>query len=147
MCIDGFQKSEIAERLGITDRTLRNWRQLPAWDETLEVALKEETSDGNTLVKSYYPMAVGILRKLALTGADNIKLGAARTLIEAHVALVTREEQQQVISTLEEQLEDLRVMAQAKTLAAAPDQAIDVEIEPHAHASAHAAPVVVTEDQ
>ena len=71
-----------------------------------EVTLKEETSDGNALVKSYYPMAVGILRKLALTGSETTRLGAARTLIETHVALVTREEQQAVITTLEEQLRE-----------------------------------------
>ncbi|MAF40846.1 MAG: hypothetical protein CL859_03155 [Cyanobium sp. ARS6] len=147
MTIDGFQKNEIAERLGITDRTLRNWRRLPSWDETLEVTLKQETADGNALVKGYYPMAVGILRKLALTGGDNIKLGACRTLIEAHVSLCQREEQQQVIATLEQQMEELRVLAQVKTLAASPEPAIDVEIGAHAHADAHPAPVVVTEGQ
>ena len=139
LVLDGLPKNEICDRLGITPKTLWTWRRLPAWSETLDVALKEETNDGNTLVKSYYPMAVGILRKLALTGNDNVKLGAARTLLEAHISLCQREEQQAVIATLEEQLEELRVMAQAKTLAAAPEPAIEVEISPVANGSANTA--------
>ena len=67
-------------------------------------------------------------------------LGACRVALEAHANLVAREEQQQAISTLEEQLEDLRVMAQAKTLAAAPEPAIEVEISPVANGSANTGP-------
>ena len=137
MTLDGYTKGMICESLGISPPTLWRWRTLPAWNETLDVALKEDSKDGQGQIKTLLPLAMQTLKKLIVNGPDNIKLGAARTVLEAHANLVAREEQQQAISTLEEQLEDLRVMAQAKTLAAAPEPAIEVEINPVANESAN----------
>ena len=44
---------------------------------------------------------------MVLAGPDNIRLGAARTILEAHATLVAREEQAQVIGDLERRLEEL----------------------------------------
>ena len=141
LTLDGMPKGQICEHMGITPKTLWNWRRLPGWNETLDVALKDETTDGNAMVKSYYPMAIGILRKLAITGNDSIRLGACRTLVDAHTALVTREEQQVVLTQLEEQIEDLRALAEGRAL---PEPAIDVETAPIANDSANEAePVAV----
>ena len=130
LTIDGLPKNEICDRLGITPKTLWTWRRLPAWNDTLDIALKDESTDGNTMVRTYYPMAVGILRKLALTGNDNIKLGACRTLVEAHTVLVAREEQAQVITDLEVRLEELAAAGVQSLAPAAPADVIDAEVEP-----------------
>ena len=130
LTLDGLPKNEICDRLGITQKTLWNWRRLPSWSETLDVALKDESSDGNTLVRTYYPMAVGILRKLALTGNDSIKLGACRTLVDAHTVLVAREEQSEVIRDLEVRLEEIAAAGVQSLAPAIAAEVIDAELEP-----------------
>ncbi len=116
LTLEGLRKGEVCERMGISHRTLWTWRRLPAWNEVLEVTLKEETNDGDALVRTFYPMAVGILRKLALTSNDAIKLGACRTLVDAHVRMVERQEQQQVLADLEARMEELQGMARNQGL-------------------------------
>ena len=147
MCLDGYSKAAICEHLGITNKTLWNWRQLPAWDEQVSLVVRHDSSDGQGQIKSLLPLATQTLKTLIVNGSETVKLGACRTILEAHANLVQREEQQAVIGQLEEQLGELRELAQAKTLAASPEPAIDVEIGAHAHADAHPAPVVVTEGQ
>ena len=147
MTLDGYSKGMICEKLGISQPTLWRWRTLPAWNETLDIALKEDSKDGQGQIKTLLPLATQTLKKLIVNGPDNIKLGAARTILEAHANLVAREEQQAVISQLEEQLGELREMAQARTLAAAPEPAIEVEISPVANGSANAQPVVITGEE
>jgi len=136
LTLEGLRKGEVCERMGISQRTLWTWRRLPAWNEMLEVTLKEETNDGDALVKTFYPMAVGILRKLALTSNDAIKLGACRTLVEAHVRMVERQEQGQVLLELEARLDELRDAAQGQGLLPHAYEATDAVIveSPEAHA-------------
>jgi DNA-binding transcriptional MerR regulator len=131
LTLEGLRKGEVCERMGISQRTLWTWRRLPAWNEALEITLKEETSDGDALVRTFYPMAVGILRKLALTSSDAIKLGACRTLVEAHVQMVQRQEQQQVLADLESRLEELQDAARNQGLLphAHGAEVLDVELE------------------
>ena len=142
MTLDGCRKGEICEHLGITPRTFWNWKQLPGWQATVEVLLKVEGSDGDGMVKTFYPQAVSILRQLALTGSDGIKLGAARSLLEVHANLVQREEQLQMITHLEEQLHDVQAMAVSHQEALAIGPAIDAEVS-MPHDSPHGEPLSV----
>ena len=128
MTLDGCRKVEICEHLGITYKTYWNWKQLPGWEAQLAVVLKVEGSDGDGLVKSFYPQAVAILRQLALTGSDNIKLGASRSLLEVHANLVARQEQAEMITHLEQQLHDVQAMALSHQEALAIEPAIDAEV-------------------
>ena len=130
MTLDGCRKGEICEHLGITPRTFWNWKQLPGWQATVEVLLKVEGSDGDGMVKTFYPQAVSILRQLALTGSDNIKLGAARTVLEAHATLVQAEQQAQVISDLERRMEELAAAGLQSLAPGASTEVIDAELEP-----------------
>ena len=116
LTVEGLRKGEVCERMGISQRTLWTWRRLPAWNEALEITLMEETNDCDALVRTFYPMAVGILRRLTLTGTDQIKLGACRTLVEAHVRMVERQEQGQVLLELEARLDELRDATQGQGL-------------------------------
>ena len=141
LTLEGLRKGEVCERMGISQRTLWTWRRLPAWNEALEITLKEETNDGDALVRTFYPMAVGILRKLALTGTDQIKLGACRTLVEAHVRMVERQEQGQVLLELEARLDELRDAAQSQGLLPHAYEATDAVIVDSALDSALTAPV------
>ena len=93
MTIDGYRKGEICERLGITQKTLFNWRRLPAWNEQVRAVLQIESEDGQGQIKSLLPLAVQTLKQLIVNGSENIKLGASRTILEAHANLVQREEQ------------------------------------------------------
>ena len=137
MSLDGYSKAAICEHLGITNKTLWNWRQLPAWNEQVSLVIRHDSADGQSQIKSLLPLATQTLKTLIVNGGETVKLGACRTVLEAHANLIQREEQQAVISQLEEQLGELREMAQAKTLAAAPEPAIEVEISPVANGSAN----------
>lgn len=141
MTLDGHRRDYICEKLGITHKTLWNWRRLPAWDEQVTVALKESSGDGQAQVKTLLPIATQVLRRLLLTATDQVRPGAARTVLEAHATLVAREEQQQLMSQLEQQLEELRTVVAnsgvASHLSAGPYDAIDAEIVAHSHDLSH----------
>ena len=127
LTLDGYTKKMICESLGISQPTLWRWRTLPAWNETLDVALKEDSKDGQGQIKTLLPLATQTLKKLIINGPDNIKLGAARTILEAHANLVAREEQAEVIRDLEVRLEQIA----AGSLQALPAaEVIDAELEP-----------------
>ena len=64
MLLDGCTKGTICEQLGITQKTLWNWRKLPAWNETVDVVLKEASGDGQGQIKSMLPMATRRLQAL-----------------------------------------------------------------------------------
>ena len=131
MTIDGYRKSEICERLGITQKTLFNWRRLPAWNEEVRAVLQVESEDGQGQIKSLLPLAVQTLKQLIVNGAPNIKLGASRTVLEAHATLVQAEQQAQVIGDLERRLEELAAAGvQSLAPASAPADVIDAELEP-----------------
>ncbi len=123
----------ICESLGISQPTLWRWRTLPAWNETLDVALKEDSKDGQGQIKTLLPLATQTLKKLIINGPDNIKLGAARTILEAHANLVAREEQAEVIRDLEVRLEQIAaggLQALPAGNTAAEGEVIDAELEP-----------------
>ena len=127
MTLDGYRKGEICERLGITHKTLFNWRRLPSWNEQLQVVLRSDSEDGQGQIKSLLPLATQTLKTLIVGGTDQIKLGAARTMLEAHATLVAREEQAEVIRDLEVRLEQIAAGG-LQALPAA--EVIDAEVEP-----------------
>ena len=118
MILDGARKLEVCERLNITEKTLWNWRQLPAWEATLDVVLKVDNQDGDALVESFYPQAINILRKLALTGNDTVKLAAVRTIIEARQNIIIRRDDREMMQAMEAQLSELQVQVSNQQAAA-----------------------------
>jgi hypothetical protein len=141
MTLDGHHRDYICEKLGITHKTLWNWRQLPAWDEQVTVALQESSGYGQAQAKTPLPVATQVLRRFLLTATDQVRLGAARTVLEAHANLVAREEQQQLMRQLEQQLEKLRTVVAnsgvAGQLTASAYDAVDAEIMAHSHDLSH----------
>ena len=136
MVLDGFTGVEIQQKLGITQKTLWNWRQLPAWDEQLSLVLRGDSSDGQGQIKSMLPLATRRLKQLIHSSTETVALGACRTVLEAHANLVAREEQRELLSELESQVEELRVVA-SNRLPAAANGAIEVDFVAHAHDPAH----------
>lgn len=133
LTLDGYTKGAICEQLSISQPTLWRWRSLPAWNEQLNLVLKSDSEDGQGQIKSLLPLAVSTLKMLIVNGAPNIKLGAARTVLEAHANLVQAEQQAQVIGDLERRLEELAAAGlQGLPQANAPAEAdvIDAELEP-----------------
>ena len=146
MTLDGHTKGSIQERLNISQPTLFRWRALPGWNEQVDLLLRSDSTDGEGQLKSMLPMATQALKALVLTGAPNIKLGAARTILEAHAALVAREEQHIMITSLEQQLHDLQEMAMAAQNPMALEPAIDAEVSmPHDSPHVEACAVEITE--
>ena len=147
MTIDGYRKGEICERLGITQKTLFNWRKLPAWDEQITAVLRSDSEDGEGQIKSLLPLATRTLKQLVVAGPDNIRLGAARTILEAHATLVAREEQAQVIGDLERRLEELAAAGVQSLAPASTTEVIDAELEPVQSSAGSAACDAGTPDQ
>ena len=71
MTLDGYRKNEICDKLGITQKTLWTWRRLPAWNEQLNVAVRDSSGDGEVHIRTLLPLATIALKKLILTGTDN----------------------------------------------------------------------------
>lgn len=148
LILDGVSQDEVCEQLNITSRTLWNWRQLPAWDATLEVVLKADHQDGDSVIEAFYPHAISILRKLALTGTDGIKLAAIRTFIDARTNIILRRDEREMLEAMETQLSEIQVQVsnqRAEALNPSFDQAIEAEILPSAHDSAHSTALEVDE--
>jgi uncharacterized protein YjcR len=141
MTLDGYSKQEIQERLGINQATLWRWRKLPAWDETVSVVLREASGDGQGQIKAMLPLATRRLKQLIHSTTETVALGACRTVLEAHANLIASEEQRQLMSQLEQQLEELRTVVAnsgvASHLSASPYDAIDAEIVAHSHDLSH----------
>jgi hypothetical protein len=141
MALDGFTGQEICERLGITNKTLWNWRQLPAWDEQFSVVLRGSSGDGEGQIRSMLPLATNRLRKLIHSTSETVALGACRTVLEAHANLVARLEQQELLGQLEQQLDEIRTTVAnngvAGQLNPSPYGVLDAEIVADSHASSH----------
>jgi hypothetical protein len=120
MTLDGYRKNEICDKLGITQKTLWTWRRLPAWNEQLNVAVRDSSGDGEVHIRTLLPLATAALKKLILTGTDNVMLGAARTVLEAHANLVAREQDQAVMAELEARLGELQAVARNQGFMAQP---------------------------
>ena len=133
MVLDGYRKGEICERLGITQKTLWNWRRLPAWDEQVTLTLREASGDGQGQIKSMLPLATQRLKALIMSPAESVALGACRTVLEAHANLVARDEQQQMLQALEEQVSELRDAARERRLPESVIDAVEVEFNPDTH--------------
>ena len=133
MTLDGFTKGEIQERLGIAQATLWRWRQLPAWDEQIGLVLRGSSTDGQGQIKSMLPLATRRLKQLIHSPTETVALGACRTVLEAHANLVAREEQQQMLQALEEQVSELRDAARERRLPESVIDAVEVELNPDTH--------------
>lgn len=133
LMLDGFSKKEIQRRLNISQPTLYRWQQLPAWHEAVETAVRADTKTGEVQLKSLMPLATRAVHKLLLTGADNIKLGASRLVFETVAHMLQREEQQQMLQALEEQVAQLRDAARERRLPESVIDAVEVELNPDTH--------------
>ena len=136
----GYRKSEVIAELGISKATFCRWQKLPMWEVAVNDACRVQMEEAEIEVKSLTGLATKTLRTLVCTGTDQVKLGAARLIYETVDRLVAREQQQQVVIELEEQLEELKalVATQQAQLPAAPETpVIDAEITPIVHADAH----------
>lgn len=139
LLLDGHSVGDICDRIGITQKTLWNWRKLPAWNETVDITLKGASGDGQGQIKSMLPLATRRLKQLIHSPTENVALGACRVVLEAHATLVAREEQQQVLAALETQVEELRSLASERTLPGESEPAIEVICEPFATSAANEA--------
>lgn len=150
MVLDGYTGVEIQERLGITQKTLWNWRQLPAWEEQISLVLREASGDGQGQIKSMLPLATSRLKKLIFSTTETVALGACRTVLEAHANLVAREEQQEAMAQMERDLGEIQAaLASAKPelLQAAAGELIEAEIVGNAHVAAQEQPAAPEEAQ
>ena len=140
LLVVGYRKSEVISELGISKATFCRWQKLPMWQVAINDACRVQMEEAEVEVKSLTGLATKTLRTLVCTGTDQVKLGAARLIYETVDRLVAREQQQQVVIELEEQLEELKalVATQQAQLPSAPETpVIDAEITPIAHADAH----------
>jgi hypothetical protein len=120
MTLDGYAKQEIQERLGINQATLWRWRKLPAWNETVSVVLRDASGDGQGQIKSMLPLATRRLKQLIHSTTETVALGACRTVLEAHMQLVAREQDQAVMAELEARLGELQAVARNQGFMAQP---------------------------
>jgi len=140
LVVSGYREKEVAQMLNINQTTFWRWKQLPMWQVAINEGCRVQMEEAEVEVKSLTGLATKTLRTLACTGTDQVKLGAARLIYETVDRLVAREQQQQVVIELEEQLEELKalVATQQAQLPAAPETpVIDAEITPIVHADAH----------
>ena len=150
MVLDGYTRNEVCEKIGITPKTLWNWKNLPAWNAQVDVVLKGATGDGQGQIKSMLPLATRRLGQLIHSQTETVALGACRTVLEAHANLVAREEQREVLQTLEAELDNLKAIAagtQAAALGGSLEPPIDAEIEPIPHGDTHEEVIVMEEAQ
>ena len=121
LTLDGHTRKQICEQLSINDKTLWNWRQLPAWNEQLEIVLKVDGEDTTAQLKSLVPLSLQTLKNLMASGSEHVRLGAAKTTLEAWSSLVDREEQKQMLNQLEVQVVELQESMQQQQLPGAID--------------------------
>ena len=118
------------------------------WEVAVNDACRIQMEEAQVEVKSLSGLATKTLHTLVCTGSESTKLGAARLIYETIDRLVAREQQQQVVVELEEQLEELKslVASQQAQLPAAPvTPVIDAEISPIASESASEPPAAEAE--
>lgn len=149
LVVAGYREKEVAAQLQISGATFWRWKQLPMWQVAINEGCRAQMEEAEVEVKSLTGLATKSLRTLVCTGSDQVKLGAARLIYETVDRLVAREQQQQVVIELEEQLEELKalVATQQNQLPAATDPVIEAEIRPVANKSANATPDLQLESQ
>ena len=118
LLLDGYGKKQIQEKLNVSQPTLHRWQKLPAWHIALEEAVRGEQKEGEMQMRTLIPLATKVTHRLLMTGADNIKLGAARLTFETVARLTEREDQREVLGELESRLQELQGIAQAQGLMA-----------------------------
>jgi hypothetical protein len=136
LLLDGHGTAAICEKLSISQPTLWRWKQLPAWQEDLWVAVRGEQRDGEVHMRSLVPLATQVVQRLLISGTDNIKLSASKLVFGTVASLVAREEQQQMLIELEQQLKALEDKAGNK-LPVAGHGEITADVVAGAHDSAH----------
>lgn len=108
LTLNGATVAAIAEELDVTVQTVYRWRSLPGWAMEVEEIVKQESYGGENQIRSLLPLAMATLRTLLREGNHHVKLGAAKTVVEAHAALIDRLEQRDVLNELETQLIELK---------------------------------------
>ena len=131
MVIDGHRSGEVCEQLGISYPTLRRWKNLPAWDEEERITIGEIEGEGSTQIKTLLPLAMSTLKALMLTGNETTKLGAAKATLDAWSAMVTREEQRDLLTQLETQVVEIQAVM-GEQLPRPQQRALEAEIMPSA---------------
>ncbi len=141
LVLDGHNAAAVCEKLAISQPTLWRWKQMPAWQTTIWEAVRGEQQDGEIHMRTLVPLATRVVQNLLVTGTDQIKLGASRLVYETVANLVAREEQQELLGSLEQQLDELRTVvannAVAGELAPGTYPVMDAEIVAHSHAGSH----------
>lgn len=120
LTVDGWSQQQIREKLGITQPTLWRWKQSAAWQQALWDAVKSEQTDGEVNIRTLVPLASSTLKELVRKSSDNVRLGAARLILESANALAQREDQQALLVELEGQLSELKAIAHSQLLPGAP---------------------------
>ena len=127
--VNGSSKKHICEAVNISLPTLNNWIKMPAWQLAVDQEIDYLQGEGTMIIKALLPLATRTLQKLMVTGADNIKLGAARTLMEAHAHLSAQAETKELITGLEERLEVVQNELGQQALPPVTGDPIDVSVE------------------
>ena len=101
------------------------------------MAVRGEQRDGEVHMRSLVPLATQVVQRLLISGTDNIKLSASKLVFGTVASLVAREEQQQMLIELEQQLKTLEDKT-ANNLPAAGFGEIAADVVACAHDSANA---------
>ena len=83
--------------------------------------LKVDGEDTTAQLKSLVPLSLQTLKNLMASGSEHVRLGAAKTTLEAWSSLVDREEQKQMLNQLEVQVVELQESMQQQQLPGAID--------------------------
>jgi hypothetical protein len=141
LMLDGHGTSAVCEKLGISQPTFWRWKNSAAWQEVLWSAVRGEQQDGEIHMRTLVPQATRVVQALLVTGTDQIKLGASRLVFETVANLVAREEQQELLGSLEQQLDEIRATVANNgvigQLNPSPLDAVDAEIVADSHAGSH----------
>ncbi|QVV66538.1 helix-turn-helix domain-containing protein [Synechococcus sp. LA31] len=141
LMLDGHGTSAVCEKLGISQPTFWRWKNSAAWQEALWSAVRGEQQDGEIHMRTLVPQATRVAQALLVTGSDQVKLGASRLVFETVANLVAREEQQALLSQLEQQLDEIRATVAsngaAGQLTPGNSQVLDAEIVAHSHDLSH----------
>lgn len=138
LMLDWHGTSAVCEKLGISQPTFWRWKNSAAWQEVLWTAVRGEQQEGEIHMHTLVPQATRVAQALLVTGSDQVKLGASRLVFETVANLVAREEQQALLSQLEQQLDEIRATVASNGAAGQLNASLyDAEIVAHSHDLSH----------